>query len=38
MCDRPPGLSAADVRGAGAADQVSLPHERRRPSPLVLSG
>jgi hypothetical protein len=30
MYDRPPGLSAADVRGAGAADQVSLVHERRQ--------
>src|SRR5580692_1414623 len=36
MSDRPPGLSAADMRGAGAADQVSLCYERRRQSALVL--
>jgi hypothetical protein len=38
MWDRPPGLSAAGVRGAGAADQVSSPYERRRQSARVLSG
>jgi len=36
MCDRPPGLSAADLRGAGAAGQVSPPYERRLQSPRVL--
>ena len=29
MCDRPPGLSEADVRGSGAAYQVSSLYERR---------
>jgi hypothetical protein len=36
MCDRPPGLSAAHMRGAGTADQVSSPYERRRQSARVL--
>jgi len=38
MYDRPPGLSAADVCGARAADQVSSLYERRRQSARVLSG
>ena len=38
MYDRPPGLSAADVCGARAADQVSPPYERRRQSARALSG
>jgi hypothetical protein len=32
MWDRPPGLSAADVRGARTVDQVSPIYERRRQS------
>jgi hypothetical protein len=35
MCDRPPGLSPADVRGAGGADQVSWLGELRRQSQMV---
>src|ERR1700678_2783721 len=45
MCDRPPGLSEADVRGSGPAYQVSPLYERRPQSaqvalqnPLLLYG
>jgi hypothetical protein len=36
MCDRPPGLSPADVRNAGVADQVSPLSEQRGQSARVL--
>src|SRR5580704_8441228 len=36
MCDRPPGLSPADVRGRVAADRVSPLHERRNQSARML--